>query len=143
VYYDKIDLARSVTIVYTIPATYKFMRILILQRLFVEAILDVFYFPIWWYSGGLKHAAQWCLNLLKAGNFRLAPLLWLQNIAIPMYGQYDWQGRAVSFFMRLVQVIIRSFLLFLWLTVCLLLFSCWLLLPLLTLAGIYLAFTFL
>ena len=107
------------------------MNIIILQRLLLEALLDIFYFPIWWYSKGALHALRWCFNLLKLGNENLAPGLWLANLFVPMFGQYDLQGRIVSFFMRLVQIIARSIGLVLWLIVCLAFFSAWLALPVL------------
>lgn len=112
------------------------MFIIVLQHLFLEAFLDVFYFPLWWYTGGVKHAAVWSANLFKRGNRRLAPGLWLRNIFIPMYGQYDAWGKIISFFMRAVQVALRSFLLFVWLLVCLALFTGWLMIPFLIIAGI-------
>lgn len=102
----------------------------------VEAILDIFYFPVWWYTKGLAHAAKWCFGLLKRGNDALAPGLWLANIFVPMFGQFDWQGRIISFIMRFVQIIARTIALIFWLAVCLLLFSIWLLLPVVVAYGL-------
>ena len=31
----------------------------------------------------------------------------MNNLFTPMYGQYDWQGRIISFFVRLFQLIFR------------------------------------
>lgn len=112
------------------------MWILILQRLAIEAILDVLYFPIWWYTGGVWHALMFCLDMLKEGNRNFAPGVWLRNIFVPMYGQYDWQGRIISFIMRLAQIIGRTFALLVWLVVCLIFFLIWLALPLVVVAGI-------
>lgn len=33
--------------------------------------------------------------------------IWIRNFFVPMYGQHDWSGRIVSFFMRLVVLIGR------------------------------------
>ncbi|MBI2037736.1 MAG: hypothetical protein HYT15_02260 [Candidatus Magasanikbacteria bacterium] len=112
------------------------MPILILQRLFLEIVLDIFYFPVWWYTKGALYALGRCFDLLKQGNTNLAPGLWLANIFIPMFGQYDVGGRIVSFFMRLVQIIARTFALFLWTAVCGLLFVAWLLAPVLVFYGV-------
>ncbi len=112
------------------------MWVLIFQRLFIEAFLDLFYFPLWWYTLGAKHALFWCINLLKYGNEMFAPGMWLQNIFVPMYGQYDWQGRMISFFMRLAQVVFRFIALIIWLVICILLFFVWLALPIVVIAGI-------
>lgn len=112
------------------------MFILILPRLILEAVLDVLYFPLWWYSRGTGHAAKYCFHLLKSGNQTLAPGLWLKNIFVPMYGQYDWQGQIISFFMRLFQVIIRAAALLIWLIICVIFFFLWLVFPLIVVYGI-------
>lgn len=112
------------------------MWILVFQRIALEAVLDAFYFPLWWYTKGAYKASQWCAYLFADGNSRLAPMLWLKNIFVPMYGQYDWQGRIISFLMRFAQIIFRSFVLALWLLFCFLLFIVWLILPVLVVSGI-------
>lgn len=111
------------------------MMIIILQHLFLEAILDLLYFPLWWYSAGIKHAGRRCWHLFKNGNDNLAPGLWLRNIFVPMFGQYDFQGRLVSIFMRLANVIGRGIALFFWLIVCVGLFLFWLAFPILMTLG--------
>ncbi|MEK7625283.1 MAG: hypothetical protein AAB467_02955 [Patescibacteria group bacterium] len=113
------------------------MYALAFQKIVFEAIIDVVYFPLWWYSFGLFKSAKWCLALFLEGNARLAPGIWLVNIFVPMYGQYDWQGRIVSFFMRLVQIIFRGVALLAWSLVCVALFIIWLGLPLLISYGFY------
>ncbi|MBI5728363.1 MAG: hypothetical protein HY984_01260 [Candidatus Magasanikbacteria bacterium] len=64
------------------------------------------------------------------GNVSLAPGLWLKNIFVPMFGQADWQGRLMSFFMRLMNVIVRGALLMIWLTVVAAIFLVWPIVPL-------------
>ncbi len=105
------------------------MSIIILQRLLLDAVLDIFYFPIWWYTKGAAHALRWCFNLLKTGNKNLAPGLWLANLFVPMFGQFDWQGRIVSFLMRLAQIFARTVALAVWVSLCFVLFLGWLALP--------------
>lgn len=112
------------------------MWILVLQRIALEAVLDIFYFPIWWYTKGAVKAVHWCLGLFADGNNRLAPMLWLKNIFVPMYGQYDWQGRIISFLMRFAQIIFRSLAVAVWLLFCFFLFIIWLALPVLVVVGI-------
>ncbi|PIT87349.1 MAG: hypothetical protein COU31_03295 [Candidatus Magasanikbacteria bacterium CG10_big_fil_rev_8_21_14_0_10_40_10] len=107
------------------------MNIIIFQRLLLEVIFDLLYFPIWWYSRGMAHAVVWCGHLFFAGNSVLAPGLWLKNIFVPMYGQYEWRGRLISFFVRLVNIIARALLLALWLIFSFSFFVIWLALPLL------------
>jgi len=107
------------------------MTILIFQRIILDILWDIVYFPIWWYTRGAKRALLWCLKLFRNGNQILAPGIWLRNIFVPMYGQYDWQGRIVSFFMRLIQIFFRSIALLFWFVISLGLFFVYLaLLPL-------------
>lgn len=117
------------------------MFFLVFQRIFFEAIFDVLYFPVWWYTGGAKHALIWCYGALMSGNASLAPGLWLKNIFVPMFGQYDIQGRIISFFMRLFQVIGRGIALIFWLAVCVVLFAAWLVLPLAVVYGMITSLT--
>ncbi len=112
------------------------MNFLILQRLLLEFVLDIIYFPVWWYTKGAVHALVWCFNLFRNGNANLAPGLWLANLFVPMFGQYDLQGRIISFLMRLVQIFARTIALFVWLILCLVLFFCWLALPILVVYAI-------
>ena len=105
------------------------MWILIFQRMTIEFFVDIFVFPIWWYTAGARRSLLFCVHFFQSGNIQVAPGLWLKNIFVPMYGQYDWQGRIMSFFMRLVNVIGRSIALVIWLVIAILLFFVWLLIP--------------
>lgn len=112
------------------------MYILILERLFLDAMVDIVYFPIWWYTKGLVFFANKVLNLFRAGNENLAPGVWLKNIFVPMYGQYDWQGRLISFLVRLVQIIFRVIALLVWVLICLVILAVWFVFPLLVTQGL-------
>ncbi|MBI2990227.1 MAG: hypothetical protein HYY51_03520 [Candidatus Magasanikbacteria bacterium] len=101
------------------------MFLLALRRLAFDVLIDFFRFPVWWFGGGLKRSFLFCLDLFKVANAYLAPGLWLANIFVPMYGQRDIQGRITSFFVRLVNVIFRSLLLFCWALLCLSIFVLW------------------
>lgn len=105
------------------------MWILVVQRITLEFILDIIYFPVWWFTAGARHAFIFCIGLVKEANSMMAPGLWLKNIFVPMFGQWDFQGRLVSFFMRLGNVIIRSIALFIWVIVVIFIFFLWILFP--------------
>ena len=105
------------------------MWLLILRRVTIDFFLDFFYFPIWWYSAGAMQTFRFCIHLVKISNSRLAPGLWLKNIFVPMYGQYDWQGRIMSFFMRCMNVVFRSAALLIWAVFCAVFFILWFLFP--------------
>lgn len=103
--------------------------LIVLQHIFLEAILDMFYTPVWWYGRGIIYWGKKCVSWLRSGNETLAPGLWLKNLFVPMFGQYDWQGRIISFLIRLVQVIFRGLCLGAWGVVCVLVFIVWIIAP--------------
>ncbi len=107
------------------------MFLLVFQRLLLDFLFDIVYFPIWWYTNGLKRAVLYCAGLWQFANEYMAPGLWLKNIFVPMFGQADWQGRVMSFFMRLMNVFFRGILLFVWTILVFLLFLVWLFIPVL------------
>jgi hypothetical protein len=90
------------------------MWVLIFQRLTIEFFFDLVYFPVWWYTVGLMRHAKSCWGMFQSGNEQMAPGLWLRNLFVPMFGQYDWQGRIVSFFIRLLNVFGRTIGLCIW-----------------------------
>lgn len=100
-----------------------------LQYVLVELIGDILYWPIWWYSKGLIKTALFCLDQIKDQEQRLGISIWLKNLFTPMFGQYDIEGRLISFFARLIQIIFRVFLLIIWVVIMLILFLIWLVLP--------------
>lgn len=113
------------------------MWLLILQRVALDFLIDILYFPFWWYTAGAKQTLLFFVDFFRVGNSSLAPGLWLRNIFRPMFGQTDWQGRITSFFIRLVNVIVRAFLLLIWLAITLFMFLLWLVVPM---AVVYMLF---
>lgn len=111
------------------------MWILTLQRLTIQFFLDIIYFPVWWYTSGLLAAFSFLRARIRDGNDQFVPLLWLKNIFVPMYGQYDWQGRIMSVFMRIVNIIARTIALLIWSTVIFLIILLWILAPILLIFG--------
>ncbi|OGH85099.1 MAG: hypothetical protein A2493_00910 [Candidatus Magasanikbacteria bacterium RIFOXYC12_FULL_33_11] len=105
------------------------MFLILLQRMLLELLWDIVYFPIWWYSDGARRALLFCVDLVIDVNAMLAPGLWLKNIFVPMFGQSDFQGRLVSFMMRFFNFVFRSIGLFIWLILVVVLFFIWILLP--------------
>ena len=98
-------------------------------KIIVELVYDILYFPAWWYSRGFLNLLISLKNFLSDKQKSLALLVWLKNIFRPMYAQYDWQGMLISFFMRLVQIIFRSFVMLFWLILSLGVVIFWLVLP--------------
>ncbi len=75
---------------------------------------DIIAFPVWWYTQGVTYTAQKLFSSARRQAAHVAVGLWLKNLFVPMYGQYDWQGRIISFFVRLLQVIFRTIALIIW-----------------------------
>lgn len=105
------------------------MWILVFQRMLLEFVLDVLYFPIWWYADGAKQALIKCVYLWQDASMYLAPGLWLRNIFVPMFGQRDWQGRITSFLVRAANVVVRGVMLLIWTLIVLAIWLAWLFVP--------------
>lgn len=73
-----------------------------------ETIGSVMRFPLWWYTDGLMNLGAWIVRELEYRWKAYAFAIWIRNIFVPMYGQYDWSGRLVSFVMRLVVLVGRG-----------------------------------
>jgi hypothetical protein len=96
-----------------------------------DFLLEIIYFPVWWYTRGMKKAFLFCLNKIKNGENWLGLGIWVRNILVPMFGQYDLAGRLISFAVRLVQIIARTIAMVIWVILMITLFFIWLLLPIL------------
>ncbi len=106
-------------------------------KLIGQSIKDVVFFPIWWYSFGLAQILKKNKKFLANREKGLALFVWIVNIFTPMYGQYDIQGRIISFFMRLVQIIFRGLIMIFWLIITFLCVIIWLGLPFLIIYQIF------
>ena len=91
---------------------------------------DILMFPVWWYTRGLVQLLGGLREFLANREKSLALLVWIKNIAKPMYAQTDWQGRLISFFMRLIQIIFRSLALLFYVVLTIFVTAVWLVLPL-------------
>jgi len=109
-------------------------------KIIISLLLEIVYFPIWWYSVGFFRFLKNVWNFLKDQENSLGFWVWAKNIFVPMYGQSDWAGRLISFFVRLVQVVFRGFALLLWAIICLFVLIFWLILPLLLLLALFFQF---
>jgi hypothetical protein len=97
-----------------------------------DLILDVLYWPIWWYSSGLIDAFFRLIDTVSQGNRELALSIWVKNFFVPMYGDFSWEGRLISLLMRFLQVILRGFLYLMWIFYALVVFFLWLAVPVFT-----------
>lgn len=99
------------------------------RLLFVDLIGSVLWFPVWWYTTGIKKMIQFCIDGLRYRIRQYAFAIWIKNFFVPMYGQYDWQGRLISVFMRFVVIVARGFALVFETLAYVFLVFCWALVP--------------
>ena len=108
--------------------------------LFLQVVIRFFsgiiFFPFWWYTKGFLHFVKKVFNFLKEEQRVLGFSVWLKNIFVPMYGQSGFAGRAISFFIRLFQVIVRGLVLIFWSLLSLAMILGWLAIPFLLLVAI-------
>jgi len=78
------------------------------KLLFGDLLGSVAWFPVWWYTQGLGLVIGKAIAALRYRARAYALNIWIRNLFVPMYGQRDLAGRAVSVFMRVVVLIGRS-----------------------------------
>lgn len=96
-----------------------------LKLIFVDIILDFFYWPIWWYTTGLKNALLFGARQLKETWRALALGIWFRNIFTPMYGDHSILGRVISLVMRLVVLVWKLARMAIWTMIILALLIIW------------------
>lgn len=95
----------------------------------VDIVGSFLYFPFWWYSKGLIRTAAGCVRTVRGYSRRFGVGVWLKNLFVPMFGQYDAAGRIISFFMRLAALLYYSLVLSVISLLMFALFLAWLSLP--------------
>lgn len=98
-------------------------------KVLIQILGEILYFPIWWYTVGFFRFLKNSFRFFSDQEKSLGFLIWAKNLFVPMYGQYDWAGRLISFVIRLVQIVFRGLALFIWLLLVLLAIVVWLMFP--------------
>lgn len=111
-----------------------------MSGIFIDIIKDIVFFPFWWYSFGLIKTTKKLAGFVADKEKSLGLAVWIKNIFVPMYGQRDIQGKIISFFIRLIQIIFRLVFLIFWVAIALLLFWLWVLVPVFIIYMIFLQF---
>ena len=106
------------------------------KTIFLDIIGEILYFPLWWYSAGLKRTFLYVLHSIKNTSLDLALPLMLKSMFKPMFGQADRQGRAISFFMRLILLFSRLLVFIILAILNLVILILWLALPVLVAWGL-------
>ena len=104
------------------------------RLVFVDLIGSVVWFPVWWYTKGLKQMIAWCADGLRYRARQYGIGLWIRNFFVPMFAQYDWEGRLVSVGVRFFVILGRCIALVAEGVVYVFLVLCWVTVPPLALA---------
>jgi len=108
-----------------------------IKILLIDLIGEILYFPIWWYTQGLKRTVLYVFNTIKDTNRNLAVGLMFKSMFKPMFGQYDREGRIISFFFRLILTFARSIVFLILVIIYLLMIIFWIFLPIVVAWMIY------
>lgn len=65
--------------------------------------------PFWWYTKGFVVFVKGLYQSVLSFDVAIGWSIWVKNMFIPLYGQTDVVGRVFSFFLRLVNSVIRGF----------------------------------
>lgn len=101
----------------------------ILGRLSLGLFFEIMYAPVWWYTQGLLWFVSQISTSIKDTANSASLGLWVKNLFVPMYGQYDVWGRIVSFMIRFANIVGRSLWVGLWVIICVGVLLVWLALP--------------
>ncbi|SRR6056297_776431 len=80
------------------------------KNIVLNSLVSILYFPVWWYSIGLKKRISGFIQGMKRQIHDLALKIMFKYLFKPMYGETSVSGRIISFFMRLILLIWRVFL---------------------------------
>ncbi len=111
-----------------------------------ELLSGVFALPVWWYTRGLVLVSTWCRETVKNTSQLFGLGVWVKNLFVPMYGETEWSGRAISFVIRVAMIFVRGSAVALWAVVAIISFVVYIsVLPLAILGilyhGLFLLFT--
>ncbi len=94
-----------------------------------DFIGELIFFPVWWYTLGLKKTLSSYVESVSRKERELAFFLWIRNFFRPMYGQKDWQGRFISLLFRVLILFWKAAWLILWVFVRFTVVFLWFVLP--------------
>ena len=107
-----------------------------IKQIVIDLVGEILYFPVWWYTQGLMRTISYVIASIKNTNRNLALGLMFRNLLKPMFGQYDREGRLISFFMRIILILFRLVVFILLSILYLLIIIFWIFLPVVAVWGI-------
>lgn len=85
------------------------MRYSIIKEFLKLTILDILYFPIFWYKKGLFFISKKLFINFKLSLKYSTLKSMIKNLFVPMYQDYTKSGKIISFFIRIVFIVLTSF----------------------------------
>jgi hypothetical protein len=76
--------------------------------LIVDIIGDFLFWPVWWYTVGLRDMAKFVLKQIRDVWKSMALGLWIRNFFVPMYADRSILGRGISLVIRLIFLVWKS-----------------------------------
>ena len=107
-------------------STYK----IFIKDVFLDVVWEILYFPLWWYSRGLKNAGLFCLKRIKDGWRFLALSIILHSFFKPMFAQRGWDAYILTLMVRCWQIFWRLIIITIIATFWICIFLAWIALPL-------------
>ena len=111
-----------------------------LNYIIKHIILDILYFPLWWYTRGFARTIKFALRSVSDAERQIALGIWLKAMFKPMFQDYTWEGRMVSFFMRIMLLIFKIVMFGAWVIGAILIIIAWTAIPIITARLLWLAF---
>jgi len=90
------------------------MTLAVIRFVLLDIVGEILYWPVWWYTRGLWEALKWAGRGLRDEWGVLALTLWLRSMFTPMYADYSFAGRAISFVFRVLILGWRLMKFFIW-----------------------------
>lgn len=100
-----------------------------IRFIFTDLLLSVLYFPIWWYTTGVKKVVELIVHHSRALAHSLRIGVLLRFLFQPMFGMTDIWSRMISFGVRVIHFLILSLATFLYTLLLFVGLIVWLLLP--------------
>lgn len=112
-----------------------------LRYIGLEFVWGILYFPVWWYSAGLKKMFIFIKNEVLSFAATLNLKILFKSLFKPMYGDYSREGRIISIFVRFFHFLFLFIAELVLIVVLLIVFLAWLLLPLIVAYFIFFQFS--
>jgi len=88
--------------------------VLVLKMTAMLGVREKLRLPLWWYTAGARETLGKLLRSIQGSVSYFGVDVWAKNLFVPMYGDTSLVGRAISFAVRLVVVLVRSLCVVAW-----------------------------